>query len=196
MSKFKEEKTFLMVKPDGVKKGLIGEIIKRLEQRDMKIVALEMFQSTKDQIDAHYPKDEKWITRLGEKTLSTYKKYEIDPIKELGTDKKEEIGFLVRNWLVDYMTSAPMVRMIVQGVHAVDMVRKIAGATMPYQADMGTIRGDFSNDSPTIANSEKRAIMNLVHASETTEEAEHEISFWFGESNNAYNYKRFGVDEE
>ncbi len=196
MSKFKEEKTFLMVKPDGVRKGLIGEIIKRLEQRDMKIVALEMFQSTKDQIDAHYPKDEKWITRLGEKTLSTYKKYEIDPIKELGTDKKEEIGFLVRNWLVDYMTSAPMVRMIVQGVHAVDMVRKIAGATMPYQADMGTIRGDFSNDSPTIANSEKRAIMNLVHASETTEEAEHEINFWFGESNNAYNYKRFGVDEE
>ncbi len=196
MSKFKEEKTFLMVKPDGVRKGLIGEIIKRLEQRDMKIVALEMFQSTKDQIDTHYPKDEKWITRLGEKTLSTYKKYEIDPIKELGTDKKEEIGFLVRNWLVDYMTSAPMVRMIVQGVHAVDMVRKIAGATMPYQADMGTIRGDFSNDSPTIANSEKRAIMNLVHASETTEEAEHEINFWFGESNNAYNYKRFGVDEE
>ena len=68
----KEEKTFLMIKPDGVRKGLTGEIIKRVEQRDLKVVALEMFQPTRKQIDDHYPKDEKWITRLGEKTLATY----------------------------------------------------------------------------------------------------------------------------
>ena len=67
----KEEITFVMVKPDGVKKGLIGEIIRRFEQRDLKIVALEMFQPTKAQIDEHYPKDEAWIARLGQKTLKT-----------------------------------------------------------------------------------------------------------------------------
>lgn len=195
MSYFKEEKTFLMVKPDGVRKGLTGEVIRRLEQRDLKIVALEMFQATKEQINDHYPKDEAWITRLGEKTLGTYEKYDIDSVKELGTDKKEEIGRMVRGWLVDYMTSAPLVRMIVQGVHAVDMVRKISGETLPYKADMGTIRGDYSNDSPAIANSEKRAVMNLVHASETPQEAEHEISFWFNKDNPACEYKRFGVDE-
>ncbi len=190
----KEEKTFLMIKPDGVRKGLIGEIIKRFEQRDLKIVALEMFQPTKEQVDKHYPKDPKWIHRLGEKTLTTYQKYGYDAKKELGTADPTAIGKQVRKWLIDYMTSAPLVRMVIQGIHAVDMVRKIVGLTMPYQAEMGTIRGDFSADSPALANKEKRAVMNLVHASETPEEAKHEIEFWF-KSHPIYSYKRFGVDE-
>ena len=183
-----------MIKPDGVRKGLIGEIIKRLEQRDMKIIALEMFQATKEQIDGHYPKDEKWITRIGEKTSTNYQKYGYDLKDTFGTTDLLEIGKQVRQWLIDFMVSAPMVRMIVQGVHAVDMVRKVVGQTMPYLAEMGTIRGDYSVDSPAIANKEKRSIMNLVHASETPEEAAHEIEFWFGKTP-TYKYKRFGVDE-
>ncbi len=190
----KEEKTFLMVKTDGVRKGLIGEVIKRLEQRDLKIVALEMFHATKEQVDGHYPKDEKWINRLGEKTLATYQKYGYDAKKEVGTTDSMKIGKQVRSWLIDYLTSAPMVRMVIQGIHAVDMVRKIAGGTMPYQAEMGTIRGDFSADSPALANKEKRAVMNLVHASETAEEAKHEIDFWF-KGRPVFDYKRFGIDE-
>ncbi len=190
----KEERTFLMIKPDGVRKGLIGEIIRRVEQRDMKIVALEMFQPTKEQIDGHYPKDEKWIRRLGEKTLATYEKYGYDAQKELGTTDTLKIGKDVRGWLINFMTAAPLVKIVVQGIHAVDMVRKIVGATMPYQAEMGTIRGDFSADSPALANKEKRAVMNLVHASETPEEATHEIEFWFGKRQ-IFTYKRFGVDE-
>ena len=189
----KEEKTYVMVKPDGVRKGLIGEVIKRFEQRDLKIVALEMFQPTKEQIDNHYPKDEAWITRLGEKTLATYEKYGFDPQTELGTTKAEEIGPQVREWLIEFMISAPLVRMVVEGIHAVDMCRKIAGPTMPYQADMGTIRGDFSADSPALANKEKRAVENIVHASETPEEAAHEIKYWFGDSP-IYAYKRYGID--
>src|SRR6185503_10371678 len=110
--------------------------------------AIEMFYATEDQINGHYPKDEAWISRLGDKSLSTYHAYNVDVKAELGTDNNLEIGKMVRGWLVDYMTSAPMVRMVVQGLHAVDMVRKIAGPTLPYKADMGTIRGDFSNDSP------------------------------------------------
>ena len=89
------------------------------------------------------------------------------------------------------MTSSPLVRMAIQGMHAVDMVRKIAGDTMPYKADMGTIRGDYSNDSPALANKEKRAVMNIVHASETPDEALHEIEYWFGKSP-IYDYKRHG----
>lgn len=188
---FKKERTYVMVKPDGVKKGLIGEIIRRFEQRDLKIVALEMFQPTKEQIDSHYPKDESWIRRLGQKTLSTCEKYGIDPIKEMGTNDDLTIGKNVRQWLVDYMVSAPLVRMVVEGVHAVDMVRKICGATLPYLADMGTIRGDYSADSPAVANAEKRAVMNLVHASETPEEAKHEIEHWFGARDVIFDYKRF-----
>ncbi|KKW15211.1 MAG: Nucleoside diphosphate kinase [Parcubacteria group bacterium GW2011_GWA2_50_10b] len=191
--KLKEEQTFVLIKPDAVQKGLIGEIIKRFEQRDLKIVALEMFQPTTKQIDDHYPKDNAWITRLGEKSLSTYKKYGIDPKPLVGSDDPAKIGPLVRSWVIDYMTAAPLVRMVVQGLHAVDTVRKIAGPTLPFQADIGTIRGDFSIDSPALANSEKRAVMNLVHASETPEEAQHEIKHWFGDIK-TLSYKRFGVD--
>ena len=194
MNKMKEEKTFVMIKPDGVRKGLIGEVIRRFEQRDLKVVAVEMFQPTLEQIDGHYPKDEKWITRLGEKTLGTYEKYKLDAMTDFGTEDPAKIGPEIRKWLVEYMTSAPLVRMVVQGIHAVDMVRKIVGSTLPYMTDMGTIRGDFSNDSPALANAEKRAVMNLVHASETPEEAEHETKYWFGKSP-IFEYKRFGVDE-
>ena len=189
----KEERTFLMIKPDGVRKGLTGEIIKRLEQRDLKIVALEMFQPTRAQIDAHYPKSEKWISRLGEKTSGTYQKYGYDLIEDFGTEDLLKIGKEVRAWLVDFMVSAPMVRMVIEGLHAVDMARKIVGPTMPYLAEMGTIRGDFSCDSPALANKERRAVQNLVHASETTEEANHEIDFWFGKTK-FHSYKRFGID--
>lgn len=188
---FKKEKTYVMIKPDGVKKGLIGEIIRRFEQRDLKIVALEMFMPTVEQINDHYPKDETWISRLGQKTLSTYAKYNIDPKQALGTDNDLKIGQMVRKWLVDYMTSAPLVRMVVEGVHSVDMVRKICGVTIPNLADMGTIRGDYSADSPSVANSEKRAVMNLVHASETPQEAEHEIKHWFGDREVIFDYQRF-----
>ncbi len=188
---FKKEKTYVMIKPDGVKKGLIGEIIRRFEQRDLKIVALEMFQPTTKQIDDHYPKDEAWIRRLGQKTLTTYAKYGISAEKELGTGDELEIGQMVRGWLVEYMTSAPLVRMVVEGVHAVDMVRKICGVTLPSMADMGTIRGDYSADSPAVANTEKRAVMNLVHASETPQEAQHEIEHWFGDRKVIFDYKRF-----
>ena len=190
----KEEQTYVMIKPDGVKKGLTGEIIKRFEQRDLKIVALEMSQPLYEQMDNHYPKKEEWITRLGEKTKATYEKYGYDLVTDFGTDDTSKIGPEVRKWVIDFMMSAPVVKMIVQGVHAVDVVRKIAGDTMPYKADMGTIRGDFSIDSPALANKERRSVMNIVHCSETPEEAEHEIKHWFG-TNSTYNYKRFGVDE-
>ncbi len=190
-SNFKKERTYVMVKPDGVKKGLIGEIIRRFEQRDLKVAALEMFQPTKEQIDEHYPKDEAWITRLGQKTLGTYEKYGVDPVAALGASDPLQLGNMVRGWLVDYMTSAPLVRMVIEGVHAVDMVRKICGATLPYLADMGTIRGDFSADSPAVANTERRAVMNLVHASETPTEAAHEIEHWFGGRDVIFDYARF-----
>ena len=184
-----------MVKPDGVRKGLTGEIIRRFEQRDLKIVALEMFMPTRQQIDDHYPKDEVWLRKVGQKTLTTYEKYGYSAKEELGTDDDLAIGKEVRKWLVDYMISAPLVRMVIQGIHAIDNVRKIAGPTLPNLAPVGTIRGDFSIDSPLLANKEKRAVMNLVHASETPEEAQHEIKHWFGKDAKIFSYKRFGVDD-
>ena len=194
MQNLKEEKTFVLIKPDGVRKGLIGEVIHRFEQRDLKIVALEMFQPDTKMIDEHYPTDPAWVERLGMKTLGTYEKYGLDAKKELGSDDAKVLGGMVREWLLDYMVSAPLVRMVVQGVHALVVVRKIAGPTLPYMADMGTIRGDFSIDSPAIANAEKRAVANILHCSETPQEAEHEIQHWFGKVV-MHKYRRHGVDE-
>ncbi|MCR4333609.1 MAG: nucleoside-diphosphate kinase [Patescibacteria group bacterium] len=187
----KEERTYVMIKPDGVKKGLIGEIIKRFEQRDLKVVALEMFQPTFDEMDNHYPKDPAWIRRLGQKTIATYEKYQLDISQDFESTDPEKLGPEIRKWLVDYMLSAPLVKMVVEGTHAVDMVRKIAGPTLPYLADMGTIRGDFSVDSPALANAEKRAVANILHASETPDEALHEIKHWFKEGT-IHSYKRHG----
>jgi nucleoside-diphosphate kinase len=190
----KEERTYVMIKPDGVRKGLIGEVIKRIEQRDLKIVAIEMASPLLEQMDNHYPKNEEWITRLGTKTMKTYEKYGYDAMLDFGTTDPATIGPEVRKWLISFMMSAPVVKMVVQGLHAVDIVRKLAGDTLPYQSAVGTIRGDFSIDSPVLANKEKRAVMNIVHCSETPEEAEHEIKHWFGDSV-IHEYKRFGVDE-
>ncbi|OHA48904.1 MAG: nucleoside-diphosphate kinase [Candidatus Terrybacteria bacterium RIFCSPHIGHO2_01_FULL_48_17] len=189
----KEEKTLLIIKPDAVRRGLIGEIIKRVEVRGLKIVALRMFWAKPEDMDRHYPKDQTWIRRLGEKTLTTYEKYGYDAKKELGTTDVLEIGTQVRGWLISFMTAGPLVKMIVQGVHAVDMVRKLVGQTMPAMAEMGTIRGDYSVDSAAAANQDKRAVRNLVHASETPDEAANEIGLWFSK-NEIFEYPRSDED--
>lgn len=185
----KEETTFLLIKPDGVVRGLTGEIMRRIEQRGLKIVAIAMERANHAKVDRHYPKDGRWIHRLGEKTLATYEKYGYDVISELGTDDADKIGRMVRKWLVDFMASAPVVKMVIKGVHAVEMVRKLVGSTMPSDAPLGTIRGDYSVDSAALANRQKRAVRNIVHASETAEEAAHEVRHWFSEKE-IYDYER------
>jgi len=189
----KQEKTVVLIKPDGVKRGLIGEIISRIEQRGLKIIALEMIQADEKLIDSHYPKDAAWICRLGEKTLGTYAKYNIDPKKELGTADPAKIGQKVRHWLIEFLISGPMIKMVVEGIHAVDMVRKLVGNTLSNLAEMGTIRGDYSVDSPVLANLQKRSVHNIIHASETSVEAENEMKLWFGKSE-IHDYKRSDED--
>lgn len=189
----KQERTVVLIKPDGVKRGLIGEIISRVEKRGLKIIALSMINPTQKQIDEHYPKDPAWIKRLGEKSLATYAKYGWDPKKEMGTEDPVKIGKAVRNWILDFMTSGPAVKIVVEGIHAVDMVRKLVGNSIPALAEMGTIRGDFSVDSAALANKNKRAVHNLVHASETFEESAHELEFWFSPEE-IFDYKRAEED--
>lgn len=189
----KEEKTVLLIKPDGVKRGLVGEIISLVEKRGLKIIALDMIQATKEQINRHYPKNEKWIRRLGEKTLKNYKEFGFGAKEELGTENPLEIGKKVRGWLIDYLCSGPMVKIAIKGIHAIDMIRKLAGSSMPSEAEMGTIRGDFSVDDATAANRDKRAIHNIVHASENHEEAKYELNFWFAPED-IYDYKRAEED--
>lgn len=191
--KLKEEQTLVLIKPDGVKRGLIGEIIRRVEQRGLKVIALKMFQAAKEELAKHYSDSEANLKAMGEKTLATYQKYGMDPAREIGTADPVKIGKMVHGWIVDFMTSGPLVKMIVRGLHAVEMVRKLVGNTMPAQAEMGTIRGDYSVDSAVLANAQKRGIRNLVHASGNLAEAEAEIKLWF-KPEEIYEYKRAEED--
>ncbi len=181
VQQIKFERTYCMIKPDGVKRALIGEVIHRFEKVGLKVVAMKMFVPTAEQVKAHYPmSDEAWVSRLGEKGLSSFESLDVTAGEVLGTEDKMEIGKGVVDSLVDYMTSGPVVAMVVEGMQAIDMVRKLCGHTLPFKADVGTIRGDFSVDSPSVANAEKRSIHNIIHASETVTEAANEIKLWFG----------------
>jgi len=184
------ERTLVMVKPDGVQRGLIGEVISRLERRGLKIIALKMVKPSLEHLNDHYPKDEAWISRLGDKGFNVFKEYGLDPKDVMGTDNNLEAGKKVREWLINYMNEAPVAAMVIEGIHAIDMVRKIAGVTLPMKAEIGTIRGDYSVDSPAAANLNQRAIKNIVHASENKEEAENEIAHWFSEEEIYTDYTR------
>lgn len=180
VQKIKFERTFCMIKPDGVKRGLVGDIILRIEKAGLKIVAMKMLVPTADQVRKHYPmSDEAWVQRLGEKSLSSFENIEATAQEVLGSEDKAVIGQGVADSLVEFMTSGPVIAMVVEGIQAREMIRKLAGHTLPFKADVGTIRGDFSVDSPAVANVEGRAIHNLFHASETAEEAENEVALWF-----------------
>lgn len=183
------QRSVVLVKPDGVMRGIIGDIISRFERAGLKLVALKMVKITDDFADRHQPSSEEWIKKLGEKTLKSYKKYDRDPIKEVGTDDPLEIGQLVRDWNQEYLTSGPLVAMIWEGHQAIDNVRRIVGDTLPIFAAPGTIRGDFSKDSPALANAMKRSIRNVVHASGDPDEAKNEVALWFGPEE-IQNYKR------
>ena len=189
----KEERTFMLVKPDGVKRGLVGECVTRVEQRGLKVIAMKMVRPTEAHARGHYPGTEEWLRGMGEKTLESYRKYDKDPVKELGTADPLKIGEIIYGWNTEFLTSGPTVAIVISGIHAIDMVRKIVGKTLPAFAEMGTIRGDYSVDSPVLANLDKRAIHNLVHASGDSAEASHELRHWFGEEE-IHDYKRAEED--
>ena len=173
------EHTVVLVKPDGVKRGLIGEVISRFEKMGLKIVAMKMITADFDKLGKHYKDDREYLMKLGEKTLSTYEEYGKDAGKDLGTTDVLELGKMIRQWTINYVGSGPVVAIVLEGKHAVDNVRGITGPTMPVGASAGTIRGDFATDSAAYANAEKRGVENIVHVSGTVEEAKFEENLWF-----------------
>jgi len=175
-----KERTLVVIKHDGVARGLMGEIIKRFERVGLKMVAMEFLESTDDMGNSHYPNTEKWLRKVGDRTLNDYREKFIDPRKELGTDDAIEIGKMVKKWLIDYLKAGPVLAMVWEGPGAVNIVRKLVGDTIPARADVGSIRGDFGIDNPELANAQKRPIYNLIHASGEVAEAEEEIALWFG----------------
>ncbi|MFA6254954.1 MAG: nucleoside-diphosphate kinase [Patescibacteria group bacterium] len=190
-----KEKTVVLVKPDGVKRGLVGEVLSRFEKMGLKIKAMKMVWVDADLAKKHYPENRTELMKaIGEKTLQTYEKYGRDPHEEFADLDPAAIGKLVNKWNIEFITSGPVVAILLEGVHAIDNVRALAGNTLPVFATPGTIRGDFSIDSPALANVKKRAVRNIMHASGNTEEAKYEEQLWFKKGDIVDNYKRSDED--
>ncbi len=169
------ERTLVIVKPDGVQRGLIGEVIKRYENVGLKLVGIKIGVPTAEKIEQHYTLDPNWRTVTGEKTIESYKKKGLTPPSE---DPLEITAVILAN-LKTYMTAGPVIFMVWQGAHAVKIVRKITGGTEPLTSDVGTIRGDYVLDSYQMSDTDNRAVRNVIHASGSPEEADMEIKHWF-----------------
>jgi nucleoside-diphosphate kinase len=185
-----KEQTLVILKPDAILRGVAGEIIARFEKVGLKIVAMRMVTVTKELAEKHYPLSrEEWVKMMGEKTLENYQKYGISAKERHGTEDTLKLGTMIRDWLIDYMQESPVLAMVLEGPHAVELVRKLCGHTLPLMSAPGTIRGDYAYDSSYLANKYARAIKNLMHASGNPEEAEYEIPLWFGKDQ-IFSYER------
>lgn len=168
------ERTLVLVKPDGVQRGLVGEIITRFEKKGLKIVGMKMVWPTAELARKHYDMPESDKILLGSRTIASY--------KEKGVDLKKtpiEIAETVQKRLVKYLTTGPVIAMVIEGAHAIAHVRKVRGKTNPLDADAGTITADYTIDSYFLSDPDERAIRNLVHASGSPEEAKREVALWF-----------------
>ena len=139
------ERTFVAIKPDAVKRGLIGKIIQRFEDKSYKIVALKMLNVTPEMAAKHY---------------------------------EEHFGKPFYPSLIKFITSAPIIAMAIEGINVIQGVRHIVGKTNPDEADVGSIRADFSSLSS----------MNIIHASDSPESAQRELNIYFSESEYCTNY--------
>jgi nucleoside-diphosphate kinase len=173
------EQTVVLVKPDGVKRGLVGEIISRFEKVGLKIMAAKLIWVDKTHVGKHYKDDDEYHKTVGIKTLENYQKYGFDPKEDLGTTNPVKIGRLVRKRNMEFLSSGPVFAMLLEGPEVIGIVRKIVGSTFPSEALPGTIRGDYSYDSAITCSLEKRAAENLIHASGNKEEAAFEKKLWF-----------------
>jgi nucleoside-diphosphate kinase len=179
MEKGIKEKTLLVLKPDAVKRGIVGDIINRVENMGFDIIGAKLVNASEDLGQKHYPDTDEWKKNVGARTISDCEKYGIDLLENMGTEDPIEIGNMVKKWNVDYLCSGPVFAFVLEGYNAVERLRSLVGHTVPTKAAPGTIRGDFSLDSAILANMNGRAISNLVHASGSVEEAEYEIDLWF-----------------
>jgi len=144
------EQTFVMIKPDGVKRAIVGDVIQRFEKAGLKLIGMKMLHLSGDFARKHYTED--IAIRRGER---------------------------VREDLIKFVTEGPVVAMCWEGISAIEVVRKIVGTTEPKSAQPGTIRGDYAHVSFSYADNKKIAVKNVIHASGDPEDAEREIRLWF-----------------
>lgn len=169
------ERTLVILKPDTIQRAIAGEIITRFERAGLKLIGMKMMIPEMELLRQHYPDD--LIPIVGNKTKEDWDNYGV----EYG-ETVEEIGEMIVDATRKFMRSAPVLAMVLEGGHAVEIVRKMVGKTGPKDSPPGTIRGDYAHLSLGRASLQKKGAANLVHASGTVDEAKKEIAMWFDES--------------
>lgn len=164
------QQTLILIKPDGVEKGYTSEIIRRYKAVGLKVIKRKDMMAPRSLVQKHYPTDPDYLRSIGKKTIAAGQKVK----------SAHDQGRQVVSWLRQFITSGPIVVLLMAGEDAIDMARKVAGFTDPATAEKGTIRGDLGTDSILKANAEHRPVYNLIHASGSEEEAKKEIELWFG----------------
>lgn len=154
------EQTLILFKPDALQRALVGEVLARFERVGLRIAGTKMLAPSREHYDAHYEDIGKLKTRAGDHIFSI---------------------------TLDMMNEGPVIAMVLEGVEAVSLVRKLVGGTEPKSAAPGTIRGDYSHMSYGYADAEGKGIPNLIHASGDSEEAVKEIAHWFS-NDELYDY--------
>lgn len=172
----RKERTFIILKPDVLQRGLIGELISRFEKAGLKLVGMKMIMATEEQCWTHYNKDDAWFSKKGALMVENLKAAGMPVEKEA-----IEYGKDIVRALVKFMTCSPIVPLVFEGNQAVAVVKKLVGGTEPSTSDVGTIRGDYTIDSFELSNLDGRAVRNLAHCSDQVDEAEREIKIWFKE---------------
>jgi nucleoside-diphosphate kinase len=148
------ERTLIILKPDAVQRGIVGEILTRFERVGLKIVATKMLQPDYNHYYHHYETIGKMVSRRGKPAFDV---------------------------TLELMQQGPVIAVVLEGIEAVSLVRKMVGTTEPKEAQPGTIRGDYAHVSFSHANSLGVGIPNIIHASGDVDEAQAEISHWFSE---------------
>jgi nucleoside-diphosphate kinase len=187
------QRSLVLMKPDAVKRGIVGEILHRFERAGLKMVAVRLVHADENLAKNHYPSSDKWLLTVGQRTVDDCEKYGIDLMENMGTTDPLKVGEIVKQWNEDFLKSGPVLAIVFEGINAVERVRSLVGNTIPAKAEPGTIRGDFSLDSAIAANRRQRTVYNLIHASGTPEEAAEEIKLWFKEDE-LLTYRRIHED--
>lgn len=173
----KKERSFVILKPDTIQRSLIGEVISRIERVGLKIVAMKLVVATEEQCWEHYKKSDEWYLKKGERVIEDRKSLNLPVEKEA-----MEYGKDIIRTIVDYITSGPVIAFVVEGLGAIPITAKLVGSTEPRTSDVGTIRGDFTVDTYSLSALDNRAVRNLVHCSDSPEEAARETAIWFKEN--------------
>ncbi len=172
----KKERTLVILKPDAIQRTLVGEILHRIERTGLKLTAVKLMLPKEEQCWEHYQKNDEWYQKKGLRVIEDRTAHNLPIEKEAA-----EYGKDIIRTIVDYMTSGPVLGMVVEGLGAVAIVTKLVGSTEPSTSDVGTIRGDFTIDTYGVSALDNRAVRNLAHCSDSPTEAAREIAIWFDE---------------